>query len=648
MIKQNRSSCPVFLGIEAGGTRTVALAVCNGEPVRRLETGPANVRLVGDRELVRHFAEIGREMPQPVSIAIGMAGARAESDRERIRRAAARAWPSVPCHATNDLETALMADAGQRRKDRTRVLVLSGTGSCCFGRTPDGKTAKVGGWGHILGDKASGYEIGLRGLKAVVYYYDRDGRLSPLGQRILRSLQFNEPDDLIGWALSASKTDIASLALEVFTGAAKGEKIPVDILKGAACSLARDAAACATRLCKRGTPVEFVLAGSVLLKQPRFAGQVGRELRKLWPGAIINQLRRESVWGAVELARRLVDRRLAREGAGRSHAETPSAPRPSPPSAGGEGDYSQGAHQEREMLREIVLSPTEQRNPRSMNLDKLPLGKAIALMLNEDARIPAAIHRERPKIERAIQMIVQAFKRGGRLFYVGAGTSGRLGVLDASECPPTFRTQPEMVQGIIAGGQRALWEAVEGAEDDPDAGARAAANRGVRASDVVVGIAASGRTPFVWGALEEAKRRGAKTVLLCFNPNVRIPPQNRPDLILAPNVGPEILTGSTRLKAGTATKLILNILTTLAMVRTGKVLSNLMIDVKASNTKLRDRATRIVQQLTGADYETSRTALEKADWQIKAAASNLTDETPGQNTKRTTILPLPSDGRGPG
>jgi len=667
MIKQNRSSCPVFLGIEAGGTRTVALAVCNGEPVRRLETGPANVRLVGDRELVRHFAEIGREMPQPFSIAIGMAGARAESDRERIRRAAARTWPSVPCHATNDLETALMADAGQRRKDRTRVLVLSGTGSCCFGHTPDGKTAKVGGWGHILGDKASGYEIGLRGLKAVVYYYDRDGRLSPLGQRILRSLQFNEPDDLIGWALSASKTDIASLALEVFTGASKGEKIPVDILKGAACSLARDAAACATRLCKRGTPVEFVLAGSVLLKQPRFARQVGRELRRFWPAAVVAQLRTESVWGAVELARRLSDGRLAAEGAGsspspregragrgaqphlithQSHPETPSSPRPSPPSAG--GDYSQGAHQEREMLREIVLSPTEQRNPRSMNLDKLPLGKAIALMLNEDARIPAAIHRERPKIERAIQMIVQAFKRGGRLFYVGAGTSGRLGVLDASECPPTFRTKPEMVQGIIAGGQRALWEAVEGAEDDPDAGARAAANRGVRASDVVVGIAASGRTPFVWGALEEAKRRGAKTVLLCFNPNVRIPPQNRPDLILAPNVGPEILTGSTRLKAGTATKLILNILTTLAMVRTGKVLSNLMIDVKASNTKLRDRATRIVQQLTGADYETSRTALEKADWQIKAAASNLTDETPGQNTKRMTILPFPSDGRGPG
>jgi N-acetylmuramic acid 6-phosphate etherase len=259
-----------------------------------------------------------------------------------------------------------------------------------------------------------------------------------------------------------------------------------------------------------------------------------------------------------------------------------------------------------------------------MGLDKFSVKDAIQLMLNEDKQIPAAIHKERERIERAVGMIVRAFRHGGRLLYVGAGTSGRLGVLDASECPPTFRTPPEMVQGIIAGGQRALWEAVEGAEDDPGAGARAIANRGVHKRDVVVGIAASGRTPFVWGGLMEAKRREAKTVLLCFNPKMEIPPQRRPDLVIAPKVGPEILTGSTRLKAGTATKLILNMLTTLAMVRLGKVVSNLMIDVKASNTKLRDRATRIVQQLAGADYASARAALEQVDWQIKPAVSALT------------------------
>src|SRR5260221_588352 len=258
-----------------------------------------------------------------------------------------------------------------------------------------------------------------------------------------------------------------------------------------------------------------------------------------------------------------------------------------------------------------------------MTGDGLALAGAINFMQKEDKKIPPAILKEQKGIQEAILTIVRAFQKGGRLFYVGAGSSGRLGVLDASECPLTFRAPPEMVQGIIAGGQRALWEAVEGAEDDAGAGGRSIQFRAVGPRDVVVGIAASGRTPFVWGALEEAKRRGATTVLLCFNPHLKIPAERRPDLVIAPNVGPEILTGSTRLKAGTATKLVLNILTTLAMVRLGKVRGNLMIDVKASNTKLRDRATRIVQELTGADYETARSAMEKTGWKIKAALGKI-------------------------
>ena len=236
-----------------------------------------------------------------------------------------------------------------------------------------------------------------------------------------------------------------------------------------------------------------------------------------------------------------------------------------------------------------------------MHLDRLSIQDAVDLMLNEDRRIPDALAAARVSIARAVALVTRAFTRGGRLFYVGAGTSGRLGVLDASECPPTFRTPPDQVQGIIAGGQRALWSAVEGAEDDAPAGGRAVASRGVGANDVVVGIAASGRTPFVWGALHEAKRRGASTILLCFNPALAVPRRNRPTLVIAPDVGPEILTGSTRLKAGTATKIVLNVLTTLAMVRIGKVRSNLMIDVNASNAKLRDRAVRILRELTGAD-----------------------------------------------
>jgi N-acetylmuramic acid 6-phosphate etherase len=256
-----------------------------------------------------------------------------------------------------------------------------------------------------------------------------------------------------------------------------------------------------------------------------------------------------------------------------------------------------------------------------MHLDKLPLHEAIGVMLNEDRRILPALLRERAKLDKTIRWIVHGLKAGGHLYYVGAGTSGRLGVLDASECPPTFRTSPDMVQGIIAGGQTALWESIEGAEDDAAAGADAIRLRGVAPRDVVVGIAASGRTPFVWGAFSEARRKGAKTVLICFNPHLKLPPgkRNRPDLVIAPDLGPEILTGSTRLKSGTATKLILNLFTTLAMVKLGKVVGNLMVDLNPSNAKLRDRAVRIVSQLKGTTEAQARIALERAGWVVKDA-----------------------------
>ena len=608
MKRESSPSRPSFcLGIEAGGTRTVALA--ERRSLSRKEFGPANLRLLTDEELARHFCNIAVAFPKPAALAIGMAGARTEADRERIRKAASKAWPAVPCIATNDLETALMAAEPPSRKqpdELPRVLVLSGTGSCCFGRMPDGRTARFGGWGHVLGDKGSGYEIGLRSLKAVVYYFDRDAKWSALGARLLRALALNEPDDLIGWAQNASKTDIAALALEVFQAWEKRDKIASDILDGAADSLAKDAVCCARRLAKEHAPVQFVLAGSILLKQPRFAMLVERQLKRNWRGAIVSSLKKESVHGALILAQRMFASSTSA-----FHSDATSA------------TTTVRRSDAQDNVASIALSPTEQRNPLSMHLDKMPLSSAVELMLREDGKLTAALLAERAKIEKGVRLIVRSFRSGGRLFYVGAGTSGRLGVLDASECPPTFRTDPEMVQGIIAGGQQALWRAIEGAEDDPQAGAHAIAFRGVTRRDTVVGIAASGRTPFVWGALREAKRRGASTMLLCFNPNLVVPRQDRPALLIAPKIGPEILTGSTRLKSGTATKLVLNIFTTLAMVRMGKVLGNLMVDVKASNVKLRDRAVRIVRELTGVDSESALSALEKSDWKIKPACARL-------------------------
>ena len=607
-----KSARSAFLGIECGGTKSVALLVQGDDrPPIQAEFGAANLRLLNDVELADHFAKISGIQTDPdlelTGIAIGIAGARTETDRQRIRNAAAKVWPRTPCYATNDLETALVAaDSSEQNHGMTRVLVLSGTGSCCFGRTPDGQTFKFGGWGHILGDKGSGYEISMRALKAVVYYLDRDGEWGVLGQNILRTLALTEPNDLIDWAKGANKAEIASLAREVFAAAAKKDKVACDILDGAVANLAEDAANCARHLVKKNTPVEFIFAGSILLLQPDFARRVARQLKTLWPSAIVLPLKRDSVWGALDLAKE----HFGSEGKTTFIRRTPTVVR------------------QTEIRSSFIpiskeLSPTEQRNPASAKLDKLPLSKAVALMLKEESQIPAALLKESKNIEKAIQLIVGAFKCGGRLFYVGAGTSGRLGMLDASECPPTFRTPPERVQGIIAGGQTALWKAVEGAEDDADAGARSLEYRGVNKRDVVLGIGASGRTPFVWGALAEAKKRGAATILLCFNPHLDIPAAQRPNIVIAPVVGPEVLTGSTRLKAGTATKLILNILTTISMVRMGKVVSNLMVDLNASNKKLRERAVRIVQAITGADAPTAQAALEKSHWIVKTACEQL-------------------------
>lgn len=592
-----------FLGIEGGGTRTVALlADSHGKILGRVEAGPANVKLLTDSQLERHFRGIATQLPRPDAMAVGLAGAWAEADCKRIRAAAARVWPRVPCRATNDLETALTAAMNADAESRPQVLIVSGTGSCCYGRSVDGGGIKIGGWGHIIGDKGSGYEIGLRALKGVAQYYDEERVWPELGRRLLGALQLNEPDDLIGWAHAAGKADIARLAMEVFSAAERRERIARDILKDAAENLARTGIACARAVARRGAPVRFVLAGSILLRQPAFRGAVTRNLRRLWPTGIVEPLHRESVWGAVELAKQLP------ETSGRSPSSL--APMPAVPVKPA-------------LVHSTQLAPTEQRNPHSMRLDKLSVADAIELMLREDAGIPGALLKERRGIERAISAITRALRSGGRLFYVGAGTSGRLGVLDASECPATFRTAPELVQGIIAGGQMAIWKSIEGAEDEVDAGARALEFRGVGRRDVVTGIAASGTTPFVWGALREAKRRGATTVLICFNPFLSIPAALRPTIVIAPNLGPEVLTGSTRLKAGTATKVILNMFTTLAMVRVGKVMSNLMVDVNPANAKLRDRAARIVRELTGADYAAAWAALEQSGWVIKAACAKL-------------------------
>lgn len=594
-----------LLGIEGGGTRTSVLLVdsTTDTVLTSLTLGPGNLHLLSREALWERLEEIRRELRvTPDRIGIGFAGVRSEGDRERLTAAVTRAWPGVPAIVTDDLVLALEA-VTRSGECEAQVLVVSGTGSCCLGRNREGRVVKVGGRGHVIGDRGSSCDIALHALRSIVTISDIRADWPPLGAEILTFLQMNEPESLIEWSSVASKTELASLARVVFEAAAsRQDEIALAILKRAAERLAKDTVTCASRVAGRGQKVQFVLNGSVLLKNLVFAEGVIARIREAWPNGEITRLERPGVWGAVEMARR-------------EDVEVSTL------TSVDEAQPLTGRHEAAQSWRPVAVSPTEGRHPKSMNFSELALADAIRLMLEEDEMIPEKILAESEHIEWTVRQVVRAFANGGRLIYCGAGTSGRLGVLDASECPPTFRTPANLVQGIIAGGRTALWSAVEGAEDDHEAGKRAIISRRITEDDVVIGISASGHAPFIWGCLGEAKDRGATTVLVCCNPAYRDHPLL--DGAILPDTGPEVLTGSTRLKSGTATKLVLNLITTLAMTHSGKVMGNLMIDLNPSNGKLRNRAVRIVHDLTGADEATALATLERNGWIVRAACEAL-------------------------
>lgn len=267
------------------------------------------------------------------------------------------------------------------------------------------------------------------------------------------------------------------------------------------------------------------------------------------------------------------------------------------------------------MLRDRGI--TEKRNPGTTQIDALETREIVEIINREDERVAHAVKEELPAIEEAIEAILSRMRRGGRLLYVGTGTSGRLGILDAVECVPTFRVERGLVIGILAGGEEAFFEAIEGLEDNDEAGALEVATQKVKEEDVVIGITASGRTPFVLGAIEEARRRGAFTIgLACNRPSLL---EDRARLCITPLVGPEVIAGSTRMKAGTAQKMVLNMISTTVMIRLGKVYSNLMVDLSPSNEKLRERATHIICELTDLHEEEAANYLKESQYHVKAA-----------------------------
>jgi N-acetylmuramic acid 6-phosphate etherase len=347
---------------------------------------------------------------------------------------------------------------------------------------------------------------------------------------------------------------------------------------------------------------KVVLMGGLFYRDSIYTHALRRRLKKNLPDARVTTAERAPELGAVWLATETQDHAMFQ-------------PQPS-----------------RHEIDGLAGALTEQRNPRSQNLEKMSAQELVQLFVEEEKFVQDALRAAAVDLARAIETVTESLRNGGRLFYVGAGSSGRIGVLDASEIPPTFGAPTHVVQGVIAGGVTALHRSVEGAEDEEKAGAFALDERGVKSADVVLGITASGRTPFVRGALARANSLGAKTILLTCNPTVvtGVSPGSGEiaagmaastdfDLLITLPVGPEILAGSTRLKAGTATKVALNVISTGAMIGLGKVRGNLMIDLRTTSMKLRDRAVRIVAEVTQRDYQSARALLETSDWNLRAA-----------------------------
>jgi len=406
-----------------------------------------------------------------------------------------------------------------------------------------------------------------------------------LGQGILRILALNRLEDLVSWAANADKMSVAKLAPVVFQAAKQGHQEMIAAIQQSAHTLAEYTRAVALRLDFAAPRVR--LLGGLFEHHREYAEFFKDYTGDLVPGADIAVCTQSGALGAAWLASHLP-----------SIPSTSSLPSTPPP--------------------DLAAAATEQRNPRSAAMDRLSTPDLVDLFILEEQEIPRALAQSRAALISAVDLVSAALQAGGRLFYTGAGTSGRLGVLDASEIPPTFGASPDLIQGIIAGGVSALHSAAEGAEDQPQAGELAVLERGVHPGDVVCGIAASGRTPFVLGTLRRARALGAKTILLTCNP--ARPRTGDPwDIEIDLPTGPELVTGSTRLKAGTATKLTLNILSTCAMVRLGKVRGNLMIDLRPTNAKLRDRAIRLVSELRPCSYEQARSRLTAAAWSVRAA-----------------------------
>ncbi len=577
-----------ILGVEGGGTKTEWMLLSGeADEHRILDEGKlpgSNLRLITDEALMRLFSVLPKDVTH---VGVFLAGCATEQDRARLRGLAEKAWPGAVLAIGSDRDSGLATSSGAE----DGIAVIAGTGAAVYGRRGD-RLEKAGGWGHLLGDRGGGYDLAMQGLRVVLTHYDMNQKITPLAEEILRALALNRLPDLVGWVMQADKMSVARLAPAIFHAAKNGEPEMMATVQAGADVLAEFTRAVAQRLDFANAPVKLI--GGIFTHHPEYVARFKYRLGILLPDAVVSVCGTSGALGAAWLAGREAEIRNWEYGRDLI----------------GMGAVADDAP-------DLAKATTEQANPRAVNLEERSTAELVDLFASEEDCVARALTACRAELIAAIDLTGTALLAGGRLFYIGAGTSGRLGVLDASEIPPTFGVPPDLVQGIVAGGFTALHRAVEGAEDQPAAGALTLLDRGVRAGDVVCGIAASGRTPFVLGALARARELGARTILLTCNPE-RHRAERPWDVEIDLPVGPEIITGSTRLKAGTATKVALNLLSTCAMIRLGHVRGNAMVDLHISNAKLRDRGVRIVSAALGLDYAEAQARLERAGWNLRA------------------------------
>ncbi len=591
-----------ILGIEGGGTKTTwALLTRDGKVLAQGATGPGNTLLLSDAALEKLFREIRAKAGTRVE-AIGgaFAGCQLAAEKSRVEKIVRKVWPKAGVvRVMEDTRSVLAAAFG----DGPGIVVIAGTGSNVAGqKSASEPIEKSGGWGHLFSDEGSAYDIARRGFQLAYDSYDATRKISVLAREFLTAAGKSSMEELVALVLQdTSKTTVAGWARCVFSAASKQDRDAKRVIQSAVALLAGNFSVLAYRL--NLTKPKVALTGGLFENLPDYANAFRREVKKEFPGAELFVLKVPGVFGAAQLAGMEGSPRTGpAQGLRRLPTEEQRLPDPA-------------------RLKAFASASTEQRNPRSRGLDKRSIPALVDLFIKEERYVEKALAAQRKEISKAATLVAKKLSAGGRLFYIGAGTSGRLGVVDASEMPPTFNAPPEQVQAIIAGGAAAVFRSQEGAEDARDTGVAELKSRGLTKRDVVCGIAASGQTPFVLGALDYARDLGAGTILLTCNPKRSI--RVKVDVEIDLPTGPEIVTGSTRMKAGTATKLVLNMLSTIAMVRLGRVRDNLMINVQATNDKLRARAVRLVQALTQANAAEAQTALEKNGWSVANAVKSL-------------------------